>query len=132
MKGTLQGVFSLRIAENQVMDIAKLWGLSVSTLLLLPLAALAAEVPAKPAADVQHEVAELKRLVSDVSTRLEAMERRLAQLEKRLKLPARSIQGRWLLDPQRMVDERGVIWQEGRAIGVWGIDGADSRSMPRR
>jgi hypothetical protein len=60
------------------------------------------------------------------------MERRLAQLEKRLKLPVRSIQGRWLLDHQRMVDERGVIWQEGRAIGVWGIDGVDSRSLPRR
>jgi hypothetical protein len=85
--------------------------------------------PGKPAAttDLRQELVELKQLASRVSARLDNMERRLSQLEERGRLRGEPTMRMRSLGNHLMVDEHGIIWDGGKPVGVWGINGGEEQ-----
>ena len=87
------------------------------------------ETPGKPAAttDLQQELVELKQLVAGLSARLDKMEQRLSLLEERGRFRSESTVRMRSLGNHLMVDEHGIIWDGGRPVGVWGINGGEEQ-----
>jgi hypothetical protein len=71
------------------MSSTKLWLASVLAVLLFPLAARAQTRPEKPVDDLRQEAAKLQHLASSISVRLDAIDRRLSQLEQKVAAPAK-------------------------------------------
>lgn len=103
-----------------------LWTTSVlMSMLLFSFPACAQEQPEKRPGDLRQEVLELKRVLLDVSARLEKMERRLSQLEERLSQPVQTTGRMRPVGSRLMVDENGILWDHGRPVGIWGINGGE-------
>jgi len=87
------------------------------------------ETPGKPVAttDLRQELVELKQLVLGISARLDNMERRLSQLEERGWLRGEPTMRLRSLGNHLMVDEHSIIWDGGKPVGVWGVNGGEKR-----
>ena len=107
------------------MNTTKLWIISALMILLFPLGIRAQEKPEKAVTDLRQELVELKKLVSGISARLDKMERRLSQLEERLGLPVEPTTRMRPLGSHLMVDKHGIIWEGGRPVGLWGVNGGE-------
>jgi hypothetical protein len=76
--------------------------------------------------DLRTEIRELKRMMLDLSDRLDALERRLSQFEQERRPFLKTFQPR---SPGRRrlgsytVDENGIIWDGDFPIGIWGVWG---------
>jgi len=112
--------------------------LACGLLLLMPLAARAQEQDKPPRDESRQEVAEVKRLLQELSARLEKIDARLGRVEQQLGMfgePAgRQAKPRGKLRPlgsRLMVDENGVIWDGGSAVGHWGVNGGDISPLYR-
>ena len=99
---------------------------------LLP-GASAQDKPTVVVDDLRTGIRELKRLMSDLSDRLDVLERRLSRLEQECR------SSREVTDSQSpgrrplgsySVDENGIIWDENHPIGIWGV--WDSRQIGPR
>jgi len=75
----------------------------------------------KPVTDQRQELAELKKLVSKLSARLDKVERQLSQMEVRVEQPGGPA-GMRPFGGHMTVDEFGTIWDGGRPVGTWGVD----------
>lgn len=105
------------------MNTNKLWIVSALIILLFPLGIQAQEKPEKAVTDLREELVELKQLVSGISARLDKMERLLSRLEERVGLPVEPTTRLRPLGSYLKVDKNGVIWDGGRPVGIWGVNG---------
>ncbi len=79
----------------------------------------------------QQEVLGLKQAIAKVLARLEQLEQRISELEKTMGRTRGQTETQMRpLGSRMMVDQNGIIWEHGRPVGIWGVDGADPR-MPR-
>jgi hypothetical protein len=110
---------------------AKLWTfLALMSMVLVSFYVQAEDQCEKKRDDPQQEVRELKRLVLELTARLEKIERRLSQLEKPREQPAQATTGMVPLGSHLMVDRHGIIWDEGRPVGTWGVNGSEPPGLP--
>ena len=76
--------------------------------------------------DLRTEIRELKRLVLDLSDRLDVLDRRLSRLEQERRssheVTDSQSSGRRPLG-NYSVDKNGIIWDGNLPIGVWGVWG---------
>ena len=106
------------------MDRKLLAAILVGLVCLLATGASAQDKSASVVDDLRTEIRELKRLMLDLSERLDALERRLSQFE-RVRLPTLETfqpraPGRRRLGSYT-VDENGIIWDGDFPIGIWGV-----------
>ena len=76
--------------------------------------------------DLRTEMRELKRMMSDLSGRLDILERRLSQLEQERRSYREA--GEFLQPGRRplgnySVDKNGIIWDGEFPVGIWGVWG---------
>jgi hypothetical protein len=64
----------------------------------------------------------------EFSARIEKIQQRLAQLENRTDVSVRPVK-MWRLSGHLMVDEFGTIWDNGRPVGTWGVNGGELIEM---
>jgi len=95
-------------------------------ILLSPYRIQAHEQREKTPNDLRQELLELKQLILGLTARLEQMERRLSQLETRVELRADPTTRMRPLGSRFMVDENATIWERGRPVGYWGVNGGNS------
>ena len=104
---------------------ARLWITAVLiSILLSPFGIQAHEQREKTPNGLRQEVRELKQLNLELKARLEEMERRLSQLENLVELRSDATARMRPLGSGLMVDENGTIWQHGRPVGYWGVNGS--------
>ena len=128
--------------KSAVAAVAVLSGLCAS--------ALAGDRPDASEAGLRKDIVELQKTIARLTSRLEAMEQRLSKLEKatnggptviitrqdkierpsrlgeRVGQPVEPTTRMRPLGSHLMVDEHGIIWDGGKPVGVWDVNGKDN------
>jgi len=119
----IEDLLAQRTVEGLTMNV-RLWAAPVLiSILLSPIGIQAQEQPEKTANGLRREVLELKQLILQLTTRLEEVDRRLSLLEKRIEPGTDGSTKMRRLGSRLMVDENGTIWNYGRPVGYWGVNG---------
>ena len=103
---------------------ARLWiGPVLISVLLSPFSIQAQEQREKTPNGVRQEVLEVKKLILELTARLEELDRRLSQLERQIESRNEGSAKMRPLGSRFMVDENGIVWEHGRSVGYWGVNG---------
>ncbi|MCE5303163.1 MAG: hypothetical protein LLF97_08655 [Planctomycetaceae bacterium] len=91
----------------------------------------ATQTPPKTASQTQEdgsrailrELASLRQRVKELSDAVDKLERRVLQVEQHTQTPRSPTASLRPLGDDLQVDQDGIIWQKGRPVGVWGVNG---------